>query len=247
MRSTIQTVNAATAEPLIRRRSTPKRPQMRADLAGRVDRRRSRRLWSAIPVVSLLALLATSLAVGSATAGRDDAPGRDANHCVNAFGVDLNELYDVSDQFRNRDCQAVTAGDHWVLGPLVWIVDDGVDSLYPDGYVPVAPNPVDDFAAKLVAVKVVVDGKTQVFSPGEVLRTDITPEQLEPGSFEDLLALASMLPRLRPMSAGEHTFQPFIVLSAMHCDGIAPDEDSNCLPAGEIPFAPLRPITVTTP
>jgi hypothetical protein len=198
---------------------------------------------------ALSTFLAASLvfAVGTASAGRDDPPGQDANHCVNSFGVDLNELYGVSDQFRNFSCQVVSAGEHWVLGPLTWIVDDGVASLYPDGYVPVSPNPIDDFAAKLVAVEVVVDGTAQFFSPSEALRTDITFEQLEPDGAEDPGPMASMLPRLRPLSVGEHTFQPFIVLSAQHCDGLAPVEDENCLPAGEIPFGPPRVITVTTP
>jgi hypothetical protein len=207
---------------------------------------RSRRLG----FTALLTFLAASLviAVGTASAGRDDPPGdRDANHCINSFGIDLNELYGVPDQFRNRECQVLSAGEHWVLGPLAWIVDDGIDSEYPDGYVPVSPNPIDDFAAKLVAVKVVVDGKVQVFSPSEALRTDINIEQLEPGTFGDPLPMASILPRLRPLSVGEHTFQPFIVLSAMHCDGFAPVEEENCLPAGEIPFAPPRVIIVTTP
>jgi hypothetical protein len=200
-------------------------------------------------LMALLALLAASLVfgVGSTSAGRDDPPGRDANHCINEFGVDLNELYGVSDQFRTRQCQALSAGEHWVLGGFVWIVDDGVDSLYPDGYVPVSPNPIDDFAAKLVAVKVVVDGTAQVFSPSEALRTDITFEQLEPDGVEDPGPMASMLPRMNPLSVGEHTFQPFIVLDAMHCDGIAPNEEENCLPAGEIAFGPERLIIVTTP
>ena len=199
---------------------------------------------------ALLTLLTTSLAygVGNASGGRDDPPGdRDANHCINSFGVDFNELYGVSDQFRNFECRAVSAGEHWVLGPLIWFVDDGVDSLYPDGYVPLSPNPIEDFAEKLVAVKVVVDGTAQVFSPSEVVRTDITLEQLAPDGVADPGPMASMLPRLRPLSVGEHTFQPFIVLSAQHCDGIAPVKEENCLPAGEIPFGPPRPVTVTTP
>ena len=133
---------------------------------------------------ALLTLVATSLVygVGNASGGRDDPPGdRDANHCINAFGVDVNELYGISDQFRTRECQVLSAGEHWVLGPLFWFVDDGVDSLYPDGYVPLLADPIDDFAEKLVAVKVVVDGTAQVFSPSEALRTDITFNQLVPG------------------------------------------------------------------
>jgi hypothetical protein len=207
---------------------------------------RSRR----IGLTALLTFLAASfvIAVGTASAGRDDPPGdRDANHCINSFGIDLNELYGVPDQFRNRECQALSVGEHWVLGPLTWIVDDGIDSVYPDGYVPVSPDPIDDFAAKLVAVKVVVDGTTEVFAPSEALRTDINIEQLEPGTVGGPFPMASILPRLRPLSVGEHTFQPFIVLSAEHCDGFAPVEEENCLPSGEIPFAPPRVITVTTP
>jgi hypothetical protein len=196
----------------------------------------------------MLSATLLAVAVGQASAGRDDPPGdRDANHCINSSGVDLNELYGVSDQFRNFNCRGVSAGEHWIFGPLTWIVDDGVGSLYPPGYVPVSPNPIDDFAAKLVAVKVVVDGKAQVFSPSEALRTDITFEQLEPDGVADPGPMASMLPRLRPLSVGVHTFQPFIVLSAMHCDGIAPVEEENCLPPGEIAFAPPLPIIVTTP
>jgi hypothetical protein len=201
-------------------------------------------------LAALLTVLASSLAfgVGPASAGRDDPPGDpDANHCFNAFGVDLNELYGVSDQFRNRECQVVSAGEHWIFGPIVWIVDDGVDSLYPDGYVPASPNPIEDFAAKLVSVKVVVDGKAHVFSPSEALRTDIRVAQLEPGAWDESWPMASMLPRLSPLSVGEHTIQPFIVLSAEHCDGIGAVEEENCIPAGEIPFGPPRPLTVTSP
>ncbi len=201
-------------------------------------------------VAALLTCVATSLlfGIGTASAGRDDPPGdRDANHCVNSLGVDLNELYGISDQFRNRDCQVVSAGEHWVLGPIVWIVDDGVGSLYPASYVPLSPNPIDDFTAKLVEVKVVVDGTAEIFSPSEVLRTDIRAAQLLPGRWDESLPMASMLPRLSPLSVGEHTFQIFVVLSAEHCDGISTSVEENCLAAGEIPFGPLRPFTVTTP
>ena len=120
--------------------------------------------WSAVTGLTLASVLAMSFALGvsGASAGRTDPPGRDdANHCINEFDVDLNELYGISDQFRNRDCQVVSAGEHWVIGPLVWIVNQGADSIYPNGYVQSQPEPIDDFTSKLVSIRVVVDGGTK--------------------------------------------------------------------------------------
>src|SRR5262245_52058516 len=122
MRSTTRTGDAATAEPFIRRRY--------------------------VTLASVLALL-VALGVGDAYAGRIDPPGYDdANHCLNEFDVDLNELYGITDQFRNRDCQVVSAGEHWVIGPLVWIVNTGAGIVYPSGYTPSESEPIDDFTSK---------------------------------------------------------------------------------------------------
>jgi len=190
--------------------------------------------------------------VGDASAGRIDPPGHsDGNHCLNEFDVDLNELYGVAEQFRNRDCQVVSAGEHWVIGPLVWIVNTGAGIVYPSGYTPSEPEPIDDFTSKL-SIRVVVDGGTtrervRVFSPGEAVRTDINILQLEPGAWDGPYPMASMMPRMRPVSVGDHTFQVFIELSAEHCDGFFTDPDLSCLPAGELAFTPPRPLTISTP
>lgn len=211
--------------------------------------------------VTLVSVLAMSFAFGvrSASAGRIDPPGHDdANHCINELGVDFNELYGISDQFRNRPCQAVSAGEHWVIGPLVWIVNFGSDSVYPDGYVASQPEPIDDFASKLVSIKVVIDGGTQqervhVFSPSEALRTDIDIDQLDPGVWGAPYPVASMMPRMRPLSVGDHTFQVFVRLGAEHCDGFSTDPELSCLPGvlpsmdGEFAFSPPRLLTISTP
>lgn len=201
---------------------------------------------------AITTVIATSLAlvVSSASAGRVDPPGHQtANHCFNASGVDLNVLYGVPEQFRTRECDVISAGEHWIR-PLWWIVDDGSVNSYPAGYVPSHPAPLDDFISKLVAVKIVIDAgtsreKTYSFDR-TVVRADINIEQLDPGVFGHPFPMASMLPRLQPLSVGAHTHQPFIVLSAVHCDGLGAAAE-NCLPAGEIPFIPPRPLTVTTP
>jgi hypothetical protein len=64
----------------------------------------------------VLAVLATSMLLSfRAEAGRVDPPGhQDANHCVSTFGVDLNDLYGVSEQIRMRECRAISAGEHWI-------------------------------------------------------------------------------------------------------------------------------------
>ena len=201
-------------------------------------------------LVALAAVVALSLAVGArgASAGRVDPPGhQDANHCVFFSGVDLNEVFGVPEQFRNFLCRDLSAGEHW--RPFVpWITDDGVDSVYPAGYVPLRPLPVEDFVTKLT-VRVVTDGgthrqKTYVFSPAEVVRTDITLDQLEPDAPQ--LALAVTMPRMKPLSVGAHTYEVTWVLSAEHCDGLGDVVEENCLPGGEIPIDG-GPLTVTTP
>ena len=123
-----------------------------------------------------------------------------------------------------------------------------MDSVYPAGYVPLRPLPVEDFVAKLT-VKVVMDGgtsqqKTYVFSPAAAVRTAVTLDQLEPGS--PPLPMAVTMPRMKPLSVGAHTYEVTWVLSAQHCDGLGAVVEENCLPAGETPIDGGS-LTVTTP
>ncbi len=202
-------------------------------------------------LVALAAVVAASLAVGagSASAGRVDPPGhQDTNHCFWFSGVDVNELFGVPEQFHHfLVCRELSAGEYW--RPFVsWIAGDGVDSVYPAGYVPLRPLPIEDFVAKLT-VNVVTDGgtpkqKTYVFSPAAAVRTDMTLDQLEPDA--PPLGLAVTMPRMKPLSVGAHTYEVTWVLSAQHCDGLGAVVEENCLPAGELPIDG-GPLTVTTP
>jgi len=188
---------------------------------------------------------------GAASAGRTDPPGhRDANHCVTGLGVDLNELFGVSDQFLARGCNVVSAGEHWIRS-AEWITNGSDDPVYPAGYVPARPAPIEDFLSKLIAVKIVVDGgtrqqQTYVFSPGQVERTDVTADQLQPGLWDPGTPMAIALPRMAPVSVGPHTSEPILVLSAKHCDGFFTDEARSCLPAGETSYV-ARPFQVVEP
>jgi hypothetical protein len=201
-------------------------------------------------LIATVITASVAIAAGEASAGRPDPPGHtDANHCVNSFGVDLNDLYGVSDQFRTFECRVISAGERW-LTLLTWITNDS-DLVYPPGYVPSDPAPIDDFLAKLVAVKVVIDGgtgqeRTFLFDPSDIVRTDITAEDVNPGAWGSPFPMASLLPTMPPGVVGDHTFEPILVLSAQHCDGFGTDPELQCLPAGEISFG-VRPLSITPP
>lgn len=174
----------------------------------------------------VLAVLATSMLLSfrGESAGRVDPPGhQDGNHCVNSFGVDLNDLYGVSDQIRMLGCRVISAGEHWIR-PMWWITNTAADSVYPGGYVPARVAPLDDFVSKLT-VKFVIDGgthqeRTYIFNASGIVRTDIHLEQVEPGVWGAPYPMASILAPLRPLSVGQHFVEAFIVLSAEHCDGL---------------------------
>jgi hypothetical protein len=127
---------------------------------------------------------------------------------------------------------------------------DASDAVYPQGYVPLHANPVDDILAK-VTIKVVIDGgtsrqKTYTFSPTDedTFRTDVRIHELNP-AFPDIPSFFIM-PRMAPLSPGHHTYEFIWVQSAPHCDGISADFDVSCLPAGEFPLG-LRPADVSIP
>ena len=191
----------------------------------------------------VFAVLATSalMSFGAESAERPDPPGHlDGNHCVNSSGVDLNELYGISEQIREFACRQISAGEHWIR-PIWWITNTAADSIYPDGYVPAQAAPLDDFISKLSAVVFVIDGgtpqeRTYVFDAIDILRTDIDAKQVDPDLWDAPYPMASILARLLPLSVGEHFVEALVVLGAEHCDGFTTAPDLSCLPAGETQF-----------
>ena len=209
------------------------------------------RIAHRLTVVLVAIATAMLLPIGAKSAGRLDPPGhRDGNHCVNASGVDLNDLYAVPEQFRTFECRVISSGEHWIR-PIWWITNFDSGSVYPPGYVPAQAAPFDDFVSKLIAVVFVIDGgteqaRTYTFDASAILRTDIHAEQLDPGAWGAPYPMASLLPRLRPLSVGEHFVEAFIVLSTEHCDGFSTNPDFSCLPAGETQFVG-HPVVFTNP
>ena len=173
-----------------------------------------------------------------------DPPGHRITTCVNT-GVDLNALFGVPESFT---CDGrIEAGKPW--RPLrTWFVGE-FHYAVPEGYVPSAETPIEDLRSKLKGVKVVVDGGTKqettsTFTPAEALRTDLLFSQLVLGA--EPFPMAATLPRLKPLSVGNHTVEVFWALSAMHCDGLGPSVTYNCLPAGDVSMG-RHPLTVTKP
>jgi hypothetical protein len=199
-----------------------------------------------------LVLASVVVTAHPASAGRDDPPGHhDANHCFNSLGVDLNELFDVPTQLRTFDCRTISAGERWIAF-LPWITDDAEGNVYPDGYVPEEPAPLDDFLAKLDAINIVIDGgtaqeKVHTHEGASAVHTGLLAEQLDPGFWNgEPYPLAALMPVVPPVSVGEHTYEMILVLRAEHCDGLGPDPELQCLPAGELSIG-VRPLTISPP
>jgi len=102
-------------------------------------------------------------------------------------------------------------------------------------------SPLEDFIAKFIGVKYVVDPgtskeKTYVFGNDDDL-----------GIFNDGITVAAnsvSLGTLKPLSVGDHVVDSYLLFSAMHCDGIDSVVEENCLPAGETWYSSVQ-FTVT--
>jgi len=181
----------------------------------------------ALGIVVVMSLTVASPATSSTKPTRD-------NSCVHpTSGVNANELFDVPEQIVGPICPGFTAGEHWrpILG---WFAAEAEDAVYPADYVPAYPDPIADALSKLT-IKMVVDGgtsqeKSYLFTAEEAV-VMVRIHQLNP-AFPDLPGFF-IIPRMQPLSAGHHTQEMILMISAPHCDGTSTDPSVSCLPAGE--------------
>jgi hypothetical protein len=192
--------------------------------------------------------LLTALLIVVASPASGALPERENNCLHPVTGVNLNELFGVPEQLVAA-CGGPVVGEHWrpFLG---YFGADPADAVYPPGYVPLYPSPVDDALAK-VSIKVVTDGGTRqertfTFSAADhdAFRTDVTLHDINPAN-PDLPGFI-MIPRMAPLGPGHHTYEISWVQSAAHCDGTSTDEQSSCLTAGEYPQG-VRSFDVSLP
>jgi hypothetical protein len=176
--------------------------------------------WS---VVVTLGVLIACLGLGAtrASAGPKAVP-----HCITPTGVDLNERYEVSEAIVAPFCTEVGSGRHWTVSNA-WFMNTFFE-LVPASFVPApgADTPLEDFIAKFIGVKYVVDPgtpkeKTYFFGSGDDLAT------LNDGVFD--IANPITLGVLKPLSVGDHVVDSYLLFSAMHCDGLGDVVDENCL------------------
>ena len=158
------------------------------------------------------------------------------NHCITPLG-DLNQIYGISEQIVTVFCPQVNSGAYWVAaGGPPWFMNTSFE-LVPEGFVPAGETPLEDFRAKFVAVKYMIDPgtlqeQTYIFPTSDKLWTGPHP----------IVGLPAVHPitlgTLRPLSVGEHVVQVYWVFSAMHCDGLGDVIEIFCLGPGEIAYGP---------
>jgi hypothetical protein len=195
-------------------------------------------------VLALAVLCAGPAAVAQATG--PDLPGRpgSAHPCVSPSGRDLNQLFGVRDPIVAPFCPEVGAGERWrPVANWTTALDHAV---IPQGYVPSRPAPYEDFAAKFVAARYVIDPGTRhervhTLPAAQLLRN----QQVVPA---DQVAFAAWVPAaaFRPLPAGEHVVAIHVTLSADHWDGFGTDPAFNRLPQGESFFV-AHAFTVVPP
>ncbi len=191
------------------------------------------------PLRLLIALACAAIAATTGSAAAHAAP-QTPPPCVTPDGTDLNQLYGIEQRIVGPStCREVRAGERWVMVGSPWITAaDAADAVYPDGYVPQLPDPIEDFNAKFTGARYVVDAGTpheRVVTAGrEVLLTGFVGADGLPFS-------AFPSPVLKPVRPGEHTFAIYLTLSAQHCDGLGTVIEANCIPAGESQWVPDLP------
>jgi hypothetical protein len=175
-----------------------------------------------LATVSLVVLCALFAVPGSALAKRAE------NHCLSPVGEDLNEALGTTDALVTPFCTEVRAGDRW--RPVLRVAAAGSDYVFPSGYAPTQPALDEDFAAKLVSVRYVVDAGTAQE------RTYVFPAtrfDLELGVFPGGVFVRWATPPLHPLPPGDHTVDEYVTLSADFWDGLDVDPTANLIPAGE--------------
>lgn len=185
-------------------------------------------------------LLTAVTVVGAFTFGASSAVANiKGEHCFAPDGNDLNEFYGVSERIVLPFCAQLRTGEHWTTSAR-WFMATSFEQV-PAGFVPAAgtTTPLDDFRAKFVAVRYVIDAGTRqahtyVFPNSDKLWTGVV--SFGP-PFGDLPAVNTLtLGTLHPLSKGPHTVDRYLQFSALHCDGLGASVDENCLQPGDIFF-----------
>jgi hypothetical protein len=159
----------------------------------------------------------------------DPASDTEGNHCLTPSGVDLNTLLGVSEQILfsagRTFCLSVSSGEFYIPFSVLWNVNSaegipGFPLVYPEGYTPAKPAPIDDFISKASIEYIVDEHKTYLF-PGEDVIKVVPFNSVRPGNPPFLSSIS--VAKLHPVSVGDHTVTVILRVSAQHCDGLGTD------------------------
>jgi len=170
-------------------------------------------------------VLSASVALAPGTA----FAGRSASHCVTPAGEDLNQIFDTRDAFVAPFCTDVRTGDRWRA--ILRIAVAGSGPVFPSGYAPLRSSLDQDFLAKFVSGRYVVDAgssreRSHSFSAGDLI--------VQTGAIPDGTRFVRWVtPPLHPLPPGDHTVDEYATLSADFWDGLGLDPAFNLIPAGE--------------
>jgi hypothetical protein len=175
-------------------------------------------------------VMVVAMVLSGALAATAMAPSSRTEHCVAPNGIDINANVGISAAVVAPFCPEIKAGDWWV--PAQFWTEAKTWEFVPSGFIPVGATPLEDFVAKFVAIRYVVDQGTSheftvEFATGPSLWTHQHP--LNPNID---LASAMTLGTIRPLSVGPHTVTLFWIFSDAHCDGFSPVFEESCVPAG---------------
>ena len=187
-------------------------------------------------VVVTFGVLVACLAVGASATSAAPKPVR---HCITPTAVDLNVRWGISEAIVAPFCTEVASGRGWIVSNA-WFMNLAFD-VVPSGFVAAGATPLEDFKAKFIGVKYVVDPGTSKEKTYEFANSDdlgIAVDAVE------VVANPVTLGALKPLSVGDHVVDSYLVFSAMHCDGFAAVIEENCLAAGETLFSSVQ-FTVT--
>ncbi|MFE9565763.1 hypothetical protein ACFYM0_32155 [Streptomyces sp. NPDC006487] len=184
-------------------------------------------------------------ALGSAaTAAPLPDPKPPVPHCVTPSDGDLNELFDVKDRIIGpAPCRETYAKAKWVrIAPGWGTAPSAAEAVYPAGYTPERPDPIDDFDSKFVSATYIHDlGTPQeqrfTYKKSRVLRTGLFGPDGRPYSI-------AISPPFKALDLGTHTTIVLFTLKAQHCDGLGTVEEENCLPAGTFEYTGNAPFEV---
>ncbi|MGW8767136.1 hypothetical protein ACWGN5_32075 [Streptomyces sp. NPDC055815] len=196
------------------------------------------------------AVLALAIAgTGGATARAQTMPASQVpaaqppvEHACAFEGINLNEFLGVAQRLIGPPpCREAFVGEQWVRTFPSWgTAPSAQGTVYPAGYTPARPAPMNDFTSKFLGVRIVNDigtaqQRSYTFGPEVLRRIALDPES-------GFLFAYFATPPLHPLRAGAHTTTVFMRLSAEHCDGIGTNPEENCLPAGEFQYTGNTPI-----